>query len=276
MTAKRSPFGVLATYLVLITASLLTLVPFLLSLNVSLLEKKALNKGGPLTPAIPPTLEHYEDLFGRRVDFGEAIWTTISVVAIVLVCQLLFSVLAAYAFAKLRFPGRDMLFWVFLATLMVPQAVTVLPLYFMLSEMGLRATFWGLVLPYLFGSPYAIFLLRESFRQVPDELIDAMRMDGAGHLRILFGLVLPLNRPIMVTLALITVVSHWNNFMWPRIIGGNKVHVLTTATASLQEQYSNNVTLVMAASTLALIPLIALFLAFQRQIVRSITITSFR
>lgn len=276
MTAKRSPFGVLATYLVLITASLLTLVPFLLSLNVSLLEKKALNKGGPLTPAIPPTLEHYEDLFGRRVDFGEAIWTTIGVVAIVLVCQLLFSVLAAYAFAKLRFPGRDMLFWVFLATLMVPQAVTVLPLYFMLSEMGLRATFWGLVLPYLFGSPYAIFLLRESFRQVPDELIDAMRMDGAGHLRILFGLVLPLNRPIMVTLALITVVSHWNNFMWPRIIGGNKVHVLTTATASLQEQYSNNVTLVMAASTLALIPLIALFLAFQRQIVRSITITSFR
>lgn len=276
MTAKRSPFGVLATYLVLITASLLTLVPFLLSLNVSLLEKKALNKGGPLTPAIPPTLEHYEDLFGRRVDFGEAIWTTIGVVAIVLVCQLLFSVLAAYAFGKLRFPGRDMLFWVFLATLMVPQAVTVLPLYFMLSEMGLRATFWGLVLPYLFGSPYAIFLLRESFRQVPDELIDAMRMDGAGHLRILFGLVLPLNRPIMVTLALITVVSHWNNFMWPRIIGGNKVHVLTTATASLQEQYSNNVTLVMAASTLALIPLIALFLAFQRQIVRSITITSFR
>ncbi|WP_066080148.1 carbohydrate ABC transporter permease [Pseudoclavibacter albus] len=276
MTAKRSLLGTIATYLVLITASPLTLVPFLLSLNVSLLEKKALNKGGPFTPAIPPTFEHYQDLFGRRVDFGEAIWTTVAVVAIVLVCQLLFSVLAAYAFAKLRFPGRDILFWVFLATLMVPQAVTVLPLYFMLSEMGLRATFWGLVLPYLFGSPYAIFLLRESFRQVPDELIDAMRMDGAGHLRILFGLVLPLNRPIMVTLALITVVSHWNNFMWPRIIGGNKVHVLTTATASLQEQYSNNVTLVMAASTIALIPLIALFLAFQQQIVRSITITSFR
>lgn len=273
---RMSPLGVLGTYLVLVVAALSMLAPFLLAVNASFQTKQGFIKGGPLAPAIPPTIENYVDLFGRRIDFSEAIWTTVGVVAIVLACQLLFSVLAAYAFAKLRFPGRDLLFWVFLATLMVPQAVTVIPLYFMLSGMELRGTFWGLVLPYLFGSPYAIFLLRESFRQVPDELIDAMRMDGAGTLRILFGLVVPLNRPILVTLALITVVSHWNNFMWPRIIGGNRIHVLTTATSSLQEQYSNNTTLVMAATTLALVPLLALFLVFQRQIVRSIAITGFR
>lgn len=274
--ARLSPLGLLGTYATLIVAALFTLGPFLLALNASFADRMAFIKQGPLAPAIPPTLENYADLFGRRVDFGAAFWTTLGVVAVVLAAQLLFSVLAAFAFAKLRFPGRDALFWVFLATLMIPQVVTVVPLYFMLSGMELRGTFWGLVLPYMFGSPYAIFLLRESFRQIPDELIDAMRMDGAGTMRILFGLVVPLSRPILVTLSLITVVTHWNNFMWPRIIGGNRIHVLTTATASLQQQYENNTILVMAASTLALLPLLALFLVFQRQIVRSIAITGFR
>lgn len=271
-----SPLGLLLTYGTLVVAALLTLAPFLLALNAAFAEKKSFIQKGPLAPAIPPTLDNFVDLFGRRVDFGQAFWTTFAVVATVLAAQLLFSVFAAYAFAKLRFPGRGALFWVFLGTLMIPQVVTVVPLYFMLSGMELRGTFWGLVLPYLFGSPYAIFLLRESFRQIPDELIEAMRMDGAGTLRILFGLVVPLSRPILVTLALITIVTHWNNFMWPRIIGGNRIHVLTTATASLQQQYENNTILVMAASTLALLPLLALFLVFQKQIVSSISITGFR
>lgn len=272
----QTPFGVFTTYLVLTIAAITTLAPMLLALNAAFSDKNEFLREGPLHPAIPPTLENFTDLFSRRVDFGEAIWNTVAVVAIVLIVQMLFSVTAAFAFAKLRFPGREALFWVFLATLMIPQVVTVIPLYFMLASWGARATLLGLVLPYLFGSPYAIFLLRESFRQIPDELIDAMRMDGAGTFRILFGLVVPLSRPILVTLTLITVVTHWNNFMWPQIIGGNRVFVLTTATAALQEQYATNVTLVMAASTIALVPLIALFVAFQQQIVRSISITGFR
>src|SRR5699024_7409809 len=132
--------------------------------------------------------------------------------------QMVFSVLAAYAFSHLRFPGRHMLFWVYVATLMVPQVVVVVALYLMMSEVGLRNTFWALVLPFVLGSPYAIFLLRENFRSVPAELMDAMRIDGAGTLRLLWHLVVPLNRPIIVTLVLITVVTHWNNFLWPMVI----------------------------------------------------------
>src|SRR5690625_7719635 len=103
-------------------------------------------------------------------------------VVLILAGHIVFSVLSAYAFSHLRFPCRDMLFWVYVATLMVPQVVVVVPLYLMMSEVGLRNTFWALVLPFVLGSPYAIFLLRENFRSVPAELMDAMRIDGAGTL----------------------------------------------------------------------------------------------
>ena len=192
-------------------------------------------------------------------------------VAVILVGQMVFSVLAAYAFAQLRFPGRDLLFWVYIATLMVPQVVVVVPLYLMLSEMGLRNTFWALVLPFVLGSPYAIFLLRENFRGIPSELMDAMRIDGAGTLRLLRHLVVPLNRPIIVTLVLITVVTHWNSFMWPMVItSGPEWRVITVATSALQSQYNNNWTLVMAGTTLAMLPLVILMVIFQKQITRSV------
>lgn len=267
--------GAVGTYVVLIGAALLTLTPFLLAIMAAFMEPRQLASQGVSLP-MPPTLENFTALGERRVDFGEAALVTVGVVLLVTAGQLLFSVMAAFAFARLRFPGRNLLFWVFLATLMVPQVVTVIPLYFMMSEAGFGGEFLGLVLPFMFGSPYAVFLLREQFRQIPQELIDAMRMDGAGTWSILVGLVVPLSRSTIVTLLLITVVSHWNNFMWPLMIGQNRIHVLTTATASLQEQYSNNITLVMAASVLAMLPLIVLFVIFQKQIVRSIRISSFR
>jgi multiple sugar transport system permease protein len=185
--------------------------------------------------------------------------------------------MAAYAFARLEFPGRDLLFWVYLATLMVPPVVTVVPLYLMMVQLGLRNTFSGLVLPYLLGSPYAVFLLREFFRGIPSELTDAARIDGAGTWRTLLHIVVPLSRPVIATLAIITVVTHANNFLWPLIItSGDELQVLTTATASLQGRFNANWTLVTAATTVALLPLMAVFLAFSRRIVDSIQITGFR
>ena len=264
-----------ATMLALGLAAALTLFPFVLAVLTAFTSKQQFVQQGLSIPT-PPTLDNFLALGNARVDFTQAFWVTVAVVLVVAVGQLLFSVMAAYAFAKLEFRGRQLLFWVLLATLMVPQAVTAIPLYFMFAQVGLPGTFLGLVLPFLLGSPYAVFLLREQFRQIPDELLDAMRMDGAGTLRILFGLVVPLSRPTLVTLLLITVVTHWNNFMWPLMIGRNRIHVLTTAAASLQERYANTTTLVMAAAIAAMIPLIVLFVLFQRQIVRSIRITGFR
>jgi multiple sugar transport system permease protein len=185
--------------------------------------------------------------------------------------------MAAYAFARLEFRGRDLLFWVYLGTLMVPPVVTVVPLYLMMVQLGLRNTFAGLVLPYLLGSPYAVFLLREFFRGIPSELTDAARIDGAGIWRTLWHIVIPLSRPVIATLAIITVVTHANNFLWPLIItSGDELRVLTTATASLQGRFNANWTLVTAATTVALLPLMAVFLAFSRRIVDSIQITGFR
>ncbi|MEY8656831.1 carbohydrate ABC transporter permease [Brachybacterium paraconglomeratum] len=267
----RRVLGHAATYLVLIVAAALTLGPFLFSVMTALTSTTQFAQEGPLSVPAPPVLDNVIALFSSEDGFVTPVAVTVQMVAVILAGQMVFSVLAAYAFALLRFPGRDLLFWVYIATLMVPQVVVVVPLYLMLSEMGLRNTFWALVLPFVLGSPYAIFLLRENFRGMPSELMDAMRIDGAGTLRLLWHLVVPLNRPIIVTLVLITVVTHWNSFMWPMVItSGPEWRVITVATSALQSQYNNNWTLVMAGTTLAMLPLVILMIVFQKQITRSV------
>ncbi|PWH06846.1 carbohydrate ABC transporter permease [Brachybacterium endophyticum] len=268
----RRLLSLAATYAVLVIAAVLTLAPFALSVITALKTPHQFVQDGPLALPVPGTLENFTRLFTTAEGgFVTPIVVTVQMVLVILAGQMVFSVLAAYAFALLRFPGRDLLFWVYVATLMVPQVVVVVPLYLMMSEAGMRNTFWALVLPFVLGSPYAIFLLRENFRGMSTELLDAMRLDGAGTLRLLWSLVIPLNRPIIVTLVLITVVTHWNSFMWPLVItSGPTWQTVTVATSGLQSQYSSNWTLVMAATTLAMLPLIILFMVFQRQITRSI------
>jgi multiple sugar transport system permease protein len=262
-------------YIGLALGALITLVPFLLGLMTSFTSARQFNTGSPLSFPAPPTLANYADL--GDAGFGRAVVVTALVTATVLLGQLTFSVLAAYAFARLSFPGRDALFWVYLATLMVPATVTVVPLYLMMAEAGLRNTFWALVLPFLFGSPYAIFLLREHFRTIPADLINAARLDGATTLDVLVHVVVPASRPILATLAMITVVSQWNNFMWPLVItSGPRWQVLTVATAGLQSRYDAQWTVVMAATTVAIVPLLVLFIALGRHLVRSIVVTGLK
>jgi multiple sugar transport system permease protein len=270
-------FADLAAYALLLVGAVVTVAPFLLSLMTALKSPQQFASQTPLALPAPVTLTNFTDLFGGRYDFVSPVVVTAQVVAVVLVGQLLFSVLAAFAFARLRFPGREALFWVYLATLMVPAVVTIIPLYAMFTAAGLRNTFWAIVLPQVFGSPYAIFLLREYFRGIPEDLISAARLDGCNTLQVLWHVVVPVSRPIIATLTVITIVSHWNNFLWPLVItSGPKWQTLTLATANLQSQYNGNWTLVMAATTVAIVPLLVLFLVFQRHVVRSITITGFK
>ena len=262
-------------YAGLAAGAVITLAPFLLGLLTSFTSARQFATGTPLSWPRPPTVANYADLGGAG--FGRALAVTALMTAVILLGQLSFSVLAAYAFARLRFPGRDALFWVYIATLMVPATVTVVPLYLMMAQVGLRNTFWALVLPFVFGSPYAIFLLREYFRAIPDDLVNAARLDGANTLDVIVHVVVPSCRPVLVTLMLITVVSQWNNFMWPLVItSGAKWRVLTVATAALQSRYNAQWTLVMAATTVAIVPLIMLFLEFQRHIARSIVVTGLK
>ena len=262
-------------YAGLVAAAALTIAPFALGLLTSFTSAQQFATGTPLSWPDPPTLANYTALGGAG--FGRALAVTALMTAVITLGQLVFSVLAAYAFARLEFPGRDGLFWVYIATLMVPATVTVVPLYLMMAELGLRNTFWALVLPFLFGSPYAIFLLREYFRSIPKDLLNAARIDGANTLDVIVHVVVPASRPILATLTLITVVSQWNSFMWPLVItSGGKWRVLTVATAGLQSQYNAQWTLVMAATTVAIVPLVVLFALFQRHIVRSIVVTGLK
>lgn len=273
---KNSILSILLTYALLISGALLTVLPLVFSITTSLRTERDLVQRGALSWPGEVTLDNYVRLFTEH-DFIVPLAVTIQVVLVMVVGQFTSSILAAYAFARLEFPGRQFLFWAYISTMMIPAIVTMIPLFTMMSQWGLRNTFAGIVLPFMLGSPYAIFLLRQSFMALPQEILDAAELDGAGFWRQLWSIALPMNRPILVTLLLITVVSQWNNFLWPSIVSPRKEwNVLTVATAGLQSQYAANWTLVMAATTLSILPLLILFVAFNKQIVRSIGISSFK
>ncbi|WP_244971401.1 carbohydrate ABC transporter permease [Paramicrobacterium chengjingii] len=275
--ASRRALTALGVYALLLVGAAVTLLPFAFSVMTAFTTPTQFAQEGAVSLPNPATLGNFGELLGGAFGFGRSLGVTLAMTAVLLVGQLCFSIMAAYAFARIEFPGRSILFWTYLSSLMVPAVVLVIPLYLMMVQLGLRNTFWGLVLPFMFGSPYAVFLLREYFRGIPRDLVDAARIDGAGHFRIMTGIVVPLSRPIIVTLALITVVTAWNSFLWPLVVTTGKTWgVITVATASLQSQYTSNWTLVMAATTLALVPLVIVFLIFQKHIVRSITITGFK
>ena len=197
----RSRLPDLLTYLVLLAGAALTLAPFALSFMTAFKSPLQFASEPALNAPDPVTLENFGTLFSGSYSFISPIAVTAQMVVLILIGQLVFSIMAAYAFAKLRFAWRDMLFWVYLSTLMIPQVVIVIPLYTMMVQAGLRNSFWALVLPFMFGSPYAVFLLREHFRSIPDDLIDAARIDGAGDWRILWQIVAPMSRGIVSTAA---------------------------------------------------------------------------
>jgi multiple sugar transport system permease protein len=199
---------------------------------------------------------------------------TAGVTVVLTAGQVTFGVLAAYAFARLDFPGRDGLFSLYLATLMVPNVVTLVPLYTMMRQFHLANTYWAVFLPYTLGVPYTIFLMRQYFMSLPSEVFAAARVDGCSEWRILTRILIPMGRPIIVTATLIAFVFGWNNFMWPLIVTDTtSKQVLTVGIAALQSSFSQQWNLVLAGSLVALVPLLVIFALFQRQIVRSIQLS---
>lgn len=219
-----------------------------------------------LVPPDPRPPDLFGAVPGDSADLAGAIRTTLAAVAVVTCAQVVSSVLAAYAFAQLRFPGREPLFRLFLVAMMIPMAALVVPLYLMAAAAGLRNTFWGVVVPFMLASPGAVLLLRERFRSVPRELIDAARIDGAGHMRILTRIVIPASKPTLAALTLITAVNQWNSFMWPRIIANQRPRVVTVAAAALQFHHNAGRTRMMAAAAVVLIPVVVLLLALRRRV----------
>ena len=269
--ARRTPLAALGIRLGLVAAAAIALLPFAFSLMTAFARDP--DRRSPLVPPDPRPPDLFGAVPGDSADLAGAIRATLAAVAVVTCAQVVSSVLAAYAFAQLRFPGREPLFRLFLVAMTIPTAALVVPLYLMAAGAGLRNTFWGVVVPFMLASPGAVLLLRESFRSVPRELIDAARIDGAGHMRILTRIVIPASRPTLAALTLITAVNQWNSFMWPRIIANQRPRVVTVAAAALQFHHNAGRTRMMAAAAVVLIPVVVLLLALRRRVDAVVALT---
>ncbi|AMM21214.1 hypothetical protein AX769_15065 [Frondihabitans sp. PAMC 28766] len=220
-----------------------------------------------------PTFDNFVTIF-TQYKFGTFLLNTAGVTIIITVGQVLFSLLGAYAFARIQFPGREAIFWGYLSMLMVPNVVTMIPLYVMMSKVGLTDTYWALFLPYVFGTPYTIFLMRQYIQSIPSEVIEAARLDGCSELGVLRRVVVPMSRPIIMTATIIAVIFSWNNFLWPLIAtSSNDLQVLSVGVANFNSNFASQWNLVLAGSLVALIPMVVLFVLFQKHIVNSVNLS---
>ena len=226
--------------------------------------------------AVPPrlvprglTLEHYAALF-TRLSVARHLATSALLATTTTAIALAVNSMAGYAFAKLRFAGRDALFRALLAGLLVPAQVAMLPLFLLLKELGLVNTWAGVVIPGM-ASIFGIFLVRQYALSIPDALLDAARVDGAGELRIYRSIVLPMCRPVLLTLGVLTFMGAWNDFLWPLVVlTDDSMYTLPVALANLLGEHVQDVELMMAGSVLTVAPVVVLFFALQRHYVEGI------
>ena len=178
--------------------------------------------------------------------------------------HLFISSLAGYAFARLRFPGRNILFFLILATLMVPVAALLAPLYLMVKNMGLLNTYWGLILP-MIVSPLGVFMMRQFISTLPEGIYEAARLDGASEFQVYRRVVIPLIKPALVVLGIFTFMTQWVNFLWPLVaVTNDEMRTLTVGVASLEGQFVTNWGVIAAGSLLTMVPITVVFLIFQR------------
>jgi len=257
----------------LIALAVLSLAPLLWMLAVSLMQPgEAAAFPPPLWPK-SPTLHNYSELFSR-MGMGRYLLNSFLVSTLVTVVAVLLNTLAGYAFAKLDFAGRESVFRLLLAALVIPAQVSMMPLFLMLKQMGLINTYAGAVVPGMAGI-FGIFLVRQYARSIPDELLEAPRIDGAGELRIFFQIVLPALRPILVTLAMFSFLGAWNDFMWPLIVLSDEhLQTLPVALASLSREHVQDNEMMMAGSVVTVVPVLLLFLVLQRHYLQGLLVGS--
>jgi multiple sugar transport system permease protein len=210
-----------------------------------------------------------------QLPFARYTFNTLLITALTMAGVLLTSSLAAYGFARLRFPGRDAIFMVLLSTLMLPYAVIMIPQYIMFKYLGWIDTYLPLIVPHWFGGGiFNIFLLRQFFRTIPADLTDAARMDGANELRIYGQVILPLAGPALAVVAIFTFINTWNDFLGPLIIlSTQSKYTIALGLSSFKGLYSTQWQYLMAASTVMIVPIIVLFFFTQRYFVQGIVMT---
>jgi len=259
--------------LLLVLAGLLAVFPLVWMVAVSLMQPgEASAFPPPLLPA-RTSLDNYRALFAAA-GIGRYVVNSLLLSTAATVLSLLFNVTAGYAFAKLRFAGRERIFRTLLGALVIPAQVAMLPLFLLLKQLHLVNTYAAVLVPAL-ASVFGIFLVRQYALTIPDALLEAARMDGAGEWRIFRSIVLPLLTPILVTLAIFTFLGTWNDFMWPLIVlTDQELYTLPVALASLSREHVQDSELMMAGAVLTIVPVLLLFLGLQRYYIQGLLVGS--
>ncbi|MBE2272211.1 MAG: carbohydrate ABC transporter permease [Anaerolinea sp.] len=277
----RSLIGKALSYALLIFFALVMLLPFFWMVSTSFKPERDVFVMPPEWIPANFTLENFETLLRptQQVNLPRAFLNSFFVAMITTVGEVFTSTLAGFAFARLRFPGRQSFFILLLITMMIPGVVTMVPSFILFRILGWVGTYLPLIIPVLLGSAFAVFLSRQYFSTLPAELEEAAKIDGANMFQIYWSIFLPLSKPIIATLFVLGFIARWNDYLGPLIyLGAGRPEEFTIplALASLQSFYTLKWTILMAGSTLALLPIVVLFFLFQRYFVESIAITGIK
>ena len=269
-TTRRPALGTVGLYAALLVFGALSLMPLLWMVSASFMAQGEATTFPPALLPHHPTLVHYRDLFGRLA-LGRYAMNSALVATVTTIGALAINASAGYAFAKLRFRGRDATFRAMAAGLAIPVQVAMLPLFLLIKSLGLVNNYGGVIIPGL-SSIFGIFLVRQYALAIPDDLLDAARIDGAGEFRVFRSIVLPTIQPVLATLALWTFLATWNDFMWPLIVlSDDRRYTLPVALAGLVGEHAQDVELMMAGAVITVLPVLILFLMLQRYYVEGVT-----
>jgi multiple sugar transport system permease protein len=269
VTAQTILYGLLGV------GAAVMLFPFVWMVSTSFKEDIAVFQTPPRLVPRPFVPENYGNV-AELMPIWRFVFNSVLVAVVSTVLQVATSAMAAYAFARLRFRGRDALFLLYLATLMVPFQVTIVPLFIEMKYLGFVDSYPGLILPSI-ASVFGTFLLRQAFLTLPRELEEAAFMDGAGHWTVFSRILLPLVRPALATFAVFAFMASWNNFLWPLVIvSSQELMTLPLGLANLHGQYTTQWNLVMAGATISVVPILAVYLIAQKHIVRGVALSGIK
>ncbi|MFZ0476540.1 MAG: carbohydrate ABC transporter permease [Halobacillus sp.] len=271
---KKSKLETSIVILIMVAGGILVSIPFIWMISSSFKPESEVLSMPPAIIPDNPTIQNYIELF-TNLNFAVYLRNTL-VIVLFSFLGLLFNAMAGYGFAKYSFKGREKIFYIVLATMMIPGQVTMIPVYLLLNAMGLTNTMTGIVLPGL-AVAFSIFLFRQFMTTIPDDLLEAARLDGAGEFYIFFRLVVPIAKPIFAVQGILTFIAGWNSFLWPLIIANDEgLYTLSVGLSLLQGQYASNFALQMAGAAFMVVPIIIIFAFFQKYIVEGFTMSGLK
>lgn len=274
-TTLPQSIGSALKYLLLAAGAFVMVFPFVWMINASLMTAGEIQLRPPVWLPAEPQFNNYAEL-PEKIPIARLYFNSLFTSGLIVAGVLLSSSLAGFAFAKYRFPGRELLFYLILATMMIPFFVTLIPVFFIVRQLGWIDTYQGLVVPGL-TSAYGIFLMRQFMVTVPDELIDAARIDGASEPRIWWRIVVPLVKPALATLGTFTFIGAWNSFLWPLlVINSRDLMTLPLGINSMKSLYADNTNLLMAGTAVAVLPMLLVFIVLQRYFIQGIALTGLK